>query len=528
MNYFKIGKAADLEGRDKKIYRLLEIFPGFLSWFTILFLIALSYFKPLYVTYFIIAFDVYWLLLVIYLSIHLIASYKEMRRNSAIDWRLKLYDMPPQNLVIKNIDKSIKEITGVNWNDIVHLIILPIYKEGADIIKPSFEAIINSGYPLKSIIIVLAVEERAGQEAIIMSENISRLYSHLFKNFLITIHPDNLEGEIKGKGSNQAWAAKIVKKDIIDRQNLDADKIIVSVFDADTIIYKDYFFILTYKFLTVSFPHRKSYQPIPIYNNNIWEAPFFSRVAASSNTFWQMMQQIRQEKLATYSSHSMTWRALEEIGYWSTSMVSEDSRIYWHCFCFYKGDYDVEPLHYPVSMDVCMDDSLISTAKNLYRQQRRWGWGVENVPYLIFNTLKQWSEIPKGKFINRIFMQLYGFHSWATNALIIAVIGWLPLILGGDRFTATVLSNNLPSITRMLMMFAMSGLVISAILSTLLLPRKPKKYNISRYIIMLLQWIILPVSIIIFGSIPGLDAQTRLIFGKYLGFWATPKRRSVE
>jgi hypothetical protein len=122
-------------------------------------------------------------------------------------------------------------------------------------------------------------------------------------------------------------------------------------------------------------------------------------------------------------------------------------------------------------------------------------------------------------------MQLYGFHSWATNALIIAVIGWMPLILGGDRFNSTVLSNNLPSITRTLMTFAMSGLVLSAILSTMLLPKKPKKYKIIRYIFMFLQWIILPASIIIFGSIPGLDAQTRLVFGKYLGFWATPKSR---
>jgi hypothetical protein len=59
----------------------------------------------------------------------------------------------------------------------------------------------------------------------------------------------------------------------------------------------------------------------------------------------------------------------------------------------------------------------------------------------------------------------------------------------------------------------------------LLLPKKPKKYGFFKYIAMLGQWIVLPVTIIIFGSIPGLDAQTRLMLGKYLGFWVTPKAR---
>jgi cellulose synthase/poly-beta-1,6-N-acetylglucosamine synthase-like glycosyltransferase len=238
-----------------------------------------------------------------------------------------------------------------------------------------------------------------------------------------------------------------------------------------------------------------------------------------------MMQQIRQEKLATYSSHSMSWQALAEIGFWSTNMVSEDSRIFWHCFIYYNGDYRVEPLHFPVSMDVTMDESAWQTAKNLYKQQRRWGWGVENVPYLLFNMIKRWREIPHGVFIGRALVQIYGFHSWATNALIIGVIGWLPMVLGGDRFNASVLSVNLPVVSRTLMLLAMGGLVLSAILSTLLLPPKPAKYSLGKYLSMIAQWLILPFSIIAFGSIPGLDAQTRLLAGKYLGFWVTPKKR---
>lgn len=518
-DYLKIGKAAELSGGDRKIYRAAEILPGFLSWFTLFILIATSYFYPTPVSFFLIAFDIYWLFLVVFLGIHLIVSYRRMKANIRTDWRAKLASLAP-----RKIETGEREIV-IGWQDIIHLVIFPTYNEGLEVIRPSFRALADAGYPPGQMIVVLATEERGGREAQERARIIEKEFGGFFRNFLVTVHPDGIVGELKGKGANQAWAAERVREEVIDREGIDYSCILVSVFDIDTVIYPDYFHVLTHKFLTVRDPYRASYQPIPVYHNNIWEAPFFARVAASSNTFWQMMQQIRQEKLATYSSHSMTWLALSDIGFWSTSMVSEDSRIFWHCFCHYRGDYRVEPLYYPVSMDVTMDETAWQTARNLYKQQRRWGWGVENIPYLVFNTLKMWRELPKGRVVSRILVQLYGFHSWATNALIIAAVGWMPLLLGGDRFHASVLSANLPFITRTLMTFAMGGLVLSAILSTMLLPPRPRGYGFLRHLLMPAQWIILPVSIIIFGAIPGLEAQTRLMFGKYLGFWVTPKKR---
>ncbi len=516
MDYLKVSKATDLQGKDRKLYRILEILPGTLSWGTLIGLTILSYFFPVGVAFFIIAFDVYWLLLVTFLGIHLIISYRRMQANIKINWQQKC-------LTLK--EEQIKNPYIKDWKDVIHLVIFPTYQEGLEVIRPSIQALLNDGYPTEKMIVVLAIEERAGPAARKRARIIEKEFGGKFLYFLTTVHPDNIVGELKGKGANQAWAARQVKKEIIDPKKIDYNRILVSVFDIDTIVYPGYFFCLTYNFLTNKKPYHASYQPVPVYHNNIWQSPFFARVAASSNTFWQMMQQIRVEKLATYSSHSMTWRALIDIDFWATNMVSEDSRIFWHCFCYYRGDYRVIPLHFPVSMDVCMGKNMIETAKNLYKQQRRWGWGVENVPYLIFNTIKHWKELPHKKMISRILVQLYGFHSWATNALIIAVVGWMPLLLGGDDFNNTVLSGNLPLISRTLMTLAMGGLVLSAIISTLLLPPRPKKYGIGKSLVMVIQWIILPVSIIFFGAIPGLEAQTRLMLGKYMGFWVTPKNR---
>ena len=79
------------------------------------------------------------------------------------------------------------------------------------------------------------------------------------------------------------------------------------------------------------------------------------------------------------------------------------------------------------------------------------------------------------------------------------------------------------------MTVGMTGMFVSAVLSTMILPPIPKE--IKWYIrwfkksTVFIQWIFLPVTLIIFGSIPALDAQIRLMLGKYMGFWVTEKVR---
>jgi hypothetical protein len=276
--------------------------------------------------------------------------------------------------------------------------------------------------------------------------------------------------------------------------------------------------------LTAEKPYRSSFQPVPLYNNNIWDAPALSRVVATSGTFWQMIQQERPERLATFSSHSMSFKSLHEVGYWQKNMVSEDSRIFWIFLLHFNGDYQVIPLSYPVSMDANLAPTFFKTAVNVYKQQRRWCWGVENIPYLLFGFLKN-KAMPFGKKLRFALVQMEGFWSLATNPLLIFMLGWLPLVLGGQEFNTLLLSYNLPRITRDLMTIAMFGLVGSAIISLSFLPPRPRGQRFYKKFFMLIQWILIPFTILIFGAIPGLDAQTRLMLGKYMGFWMTPKHR---
>ena len=76
------------------------------------------------------------------------------------------------------------------------------------------------------------------------------------------------------------------------------------------------------------------------------------------------------------------------------------------------------------------------------------------------------------------------------------------------------------------MSISMVGLFLTGFLATKILPPKPQKYHWAKYLIMFFQWLIFPITMIIFGSLPATDAQTRMMLGGRfkLGFWVTEKK----
>ena len=506
--YLKVGRAADFrDKKERKIFRALEIFPGAFSCFTLITIILLSWLKPVWMAIFIIAFAIYWLFRTIYFSFYLNASYRQIRKHEKTNWIKKLEVLPARR-----------------WQDIYHLIIIPRYQESLEIIRDALQSLLENDYPKDKIIVVLTCEARVGKEAEILGEAVKKEFAGKFFRLLITYHPESLPGEIIGKGANDAWGGREAKEKIIDPLKIPYENIIVSDFDADTVVFPKYFSCLTYHYLTAKNPTRTSFQPVPFYINNIWQAPLISRIFAFSGSFWQMMCQERPEKLVTFSSHAMSFRALVDVGFRQINVVSDDSRIFWQCFFRYDGDYRVQPLYYPISMDANVAPSFFRTMKNIYKQQRRWAYGVGEIPYYLFAFWKN-KKIPLSKKIQLGATIFEGHWAWATNSIIIFLLGWLPLVLGGNAFGQTLLSHNLPIFTSRILTLAMFGLVGSAYFSIMLLPSKPPNYGKRKYLFFALEWLLIPIVMIFFTSLPALDAQIRWMLGKYMGFWATEKVR---
>jgi hypothetical protein len=491
---------------DYTKYRLFEILPGFSILFSLISMILLSFYFPLAMIYFIIFFDIYWVLKVLNFSFYLFVAWYRFNKARKMDWSDKMYH------------------ECAEWDTKHHVVFLTLYTESWDVVKSSLQNLAIAIYDPSKFTIVIAGEARKKENYEYILQKARVHFSKCFGEIVGTLHPADLEGEIPGKGSNLHYAERQLKKHI-DKKEWKYENVIVTVFDIDTICDRQYFTYLTYLYCTHPNPTRTSFQPVALFNNNMWESPAILRIMAFGTTFWIMTTLARQDSLVTFSSHSMSFKALVDVGYHEKKIVSEDSRIFYQCYLHYNGNYDVTPMYVPVSMDTVRDDNWWVSVKNLYKQQRRWAWGIEHVPYLLFEFGKKGKSIPLWKKAKWIFLEWEGKWSWSLAALIITILGRLPVWVAPESVRQSALYFNTPHILEKLMLLAMFGLILSAISSIPLLPRRPKTQPKHMYIIMFLQWILLPISMIFISAIPAIDAALHLMVGKYLGFNVSQKKR---
>ncbi len=523
--------------------------PGLQLWTVFFGAVLLSYFRPIWAAIFIVCFDFYWVLKALNVAMHLVAAYKKFRVAVTMDWldfsrRLNNFSefLPflenKQKLAVgstrrKFYGEEIKKIRrlvslgreGGDFENFYHLILIPFIDESFEILDSTLGALAAVNYPKEKMILVLGSEARAGEEAQKVAAQIRQKYENKFFKFFVTVHPDGLEGEIKGKSANASYAVQQILPEL-EKLNIEVNRILVSNFDSDTIVHPQYFARVIFEFLTAEKPYQTSYQPIAIYNNNIWDTPAFIRIVSVSNSFWQFTESSRPDRLRTFSSHTMTLKALIEVGFWRKDIVNEDGFIYWQCYLHYNGDYQVAPLFIPISLDTCLAKTTWQTLINQYKQKRRWAYNVEYYPHLIPKLLKN-----KARFwdkARKLYQYVEGNFNWAAASILISSLGWLPLFLGGDAFRGSVIGYNLPFATKALMTIATGFLIFSVYINLVLLPPRPKKYGPIKSVMMYLQWFLVPLTSVIFGSLPAVEAQTRLMFGRYLEFWVTPKTRKGE
>jgi hypothetical protein len=100
------------------------------------------------------------------------------------------------------------------------------------------------------------------------------------------------------------------------------------------------------------------------------------------------------------------------------------------------------------------------------------------------------------------------------------------LWFGGEKFGREVIAHNLPQVVNWMFRIGGIGMLVSAFLCIVLLPPKPPQYPWRRWVWMALQWLLIPVYYAVLVALPAVDAQTRLMLGKYLTFSVTEKRRA--
>jgi len=519
-------------GKRTQLYRFFEILPALLSYGMLVLLIVLSFVNPLWAAIYLLLLIITVFIKSIGIAFHTVQGHGRLVRAQRVDWHTRLDQLEDPSMsyeAIKNEQSnaydyrnhkenlrlmSADETSYPKPSSLYHAVIIAAYNEAYDVIQPTIESVRNTSYNNKQIILFLAYEERGGADIEATAKRLQKEYSDAFYTFQIVKHPKDMADEVMGKGPNITYAGFELQK-WCKKETIAYDRVIVTTLDSDNRPYPTYFDYVAYEYITQ--PDRKylSYQPIALYFGNIWDAPAPMRVIATGNSFWTIISSMRPHTLRNFAAHSQPLSALVEMDFWSKRSIVEDGHQYWRSYFYFGGNYSVLPIHVPIYQDAVMADTLKKTLVTQFRQLRRWGYGVSDIPYVATHIFTKQRNVPFFEGFAR-FARLMDSHiTLATMAILITFGGWVPLIINPSA-SRDIAAHTLPTVISYIQQVAMVGLFITILLMLKMLPPRPARYKRRRTILMVLQWVLMPVTSICYSAIASLNAQTHLMLGKYL------------
>lgn len=320
-------------------------------------------------------------------------SLTRMRRNLMIDW--------------------IKHIEGFS-KDIIHVILIPVYKEDNKLLYERIVRSINANtYPRENLIIIFVTEFKDRIARTILKE-IKRKYVNVYE----IIHPPETN-IVRGKSSAMHYAGKVLgaiywgrslnivkdtPKGVIEEleklakvigPKIRGKTVIITDVDIDFIFPRKYFAYLTYTYLSMDPRERdlRIFQPGIVLINNLDEAIYFSQVIAVMTTYLSLAG-LLTPTLINFSSYSLSLVLLDRIGYWRKDVIQEDSGLFWKAKMMFGKDFKVTPLFMPLFGDPIFGKSWKATMKSQWNQIVRWAFGVTDIKNIAVSDAPLRRKIP--------------------------------------------------------------------------------------------------------------------------------------
>ncbi|KKQ10029.1 MAG: hypothetical protein US19_C0009G0031 [Candidatus Daviesbacteria bacterium GW2011_GWB1_36_5] len=247
------------------------------------------------------------------------------------------------------------------------------------------------------------------------------------------------------------------------------------------------------------------------------------RLIATGTAFWQLAEMVGSDKYQNFSSLSINLKSLIDIGGWMPDKVNDDSGFYWKAYFHFNGDYKVIPHYLPITADANLDVSLFKTFQNQYLQLKRWAYGVEHIPY-VFKQYFRRTDIDFWNKTDKLLFVVWANLKWGTLALLVTFAGLIiPYI--NPSYSESAVAINLPIVSSWILTIAFMGLFATIFVHEKTVPPRPKNWSIFKKAWSYIQWLLLPVVLVTISTIPAIDAQTSLMFGRYLEFRVTNKAR---
>lgn len=501
-------------------YRFFEMLPGIISWTMILVPFILSFIDVRLAAMFVF----------IYLLINFargmagafraVQGYRAMNQHQKLPWSDMLKELS-MGTVSQNakrpkwhtnvVQRSQTQPILMPPEQIIHAVIIATYKEAREVLEPTIQSVLKSDFNMKQVIFVLAYEERAGESTERLAHQLVDEYKSKFLHAMAVKHPHNIPGEVIGKGGNVTFAARRLQE-YLEANHIDPLRVMVTTLDADNRPDKNYLNALSYVYLVAPDPIHKSYQPVSLYTNNIWDAPAPSRVLATGNSFFNLVVSLRQHALRNFSSHAQPMAALIKTDYWSVRTIVEDGHQFWRSYFRFDGKYRVLPLHLPIYQDAVLAETYVKTLKAQFVQLRRWTYGASDIAYVVDKGFFKPNKVPKPDLLAKTWRLLEGHVTWAVGPILVLFGGFIPSLFHPKSYTA----NELPIIVSRVQTVALVIALVTVFLALKTLPPKPARYKRHRSLFMVLQWVYLPLTSLVYNSFAAFYSQTRLLLGKYM------------
>lgn len=507
--FFKKVEKEFVIKHENGLERFLEILPGSLTWLALTSPIWLSFTLPYAVAYLILIADVYWLFTAFKIAVLILLGYKKMEWAKGQNW---------QKLLRKDFPDE--------WGKYYHLILVPTYQEALYILEPTLNAIINCSYPRNKIFIAVGFESRDDPAKIKQTKDYLKKIEKKVAGIFTTVHPYGLAGEVAGQGSNKNWMINRIAPQL-QKRGVKIDDVFVTTLDADFVIHREFLSGALHKYLSLpaAIRDKRTFTGVFLYHNNYWQTPTPMRLMATGTSLWQLAEMVGSDKYMNYSSMSISLKSLLDVGLWIPDKVNDDNGFYWKAYFHFNGDYKVIPHFLPISGDAVQDTTLLKTFQNQYFQIKRWAYGVEHIPFIVKQYFTK--EIDFWDKTDRVLFKIWGDLKWGFLAIFVT-FGSLLIPLINPQFRASALSVNLPIVSSWILTATFFGLFATIFVHEKTAPKRPANWSLFKKIWSYTQWLLIPLILITISSLPAIDAQTALMFGKKLEFRVTRKTRQLK
>eukprot|EP00392_Amoebophrya_sp_AT5.2_P012226 g12324.t1 len=365
-----------------------------------------------------------------------------MRRESTVDWTFELEDYLAQHEQLAN--------------GLLHFVILPFYKEPEDLLTETIQNMTCASHFLarEYLVLVLAVEDRAGAEDLAKANSLKRKFRHMFLDIVVNVHRANeLPREVAGKSSNVQSAFLGVTRYLSDhfvskeqqkqkealggagaaaapgtsaapggattasggnKRMYDESKTFVTILDADTLLHRQFFPRLTYKGLVEQSAEQRRwsiYQAPQLEYRNSERVHGPIRAQSHGHPIYETGG-IASSSHCNHCSHAcytMTLSLLlsDNVRGWDADVIAEDQHMFIKCLAssywrnleenggqrltIPQSELRLVPLYTPALSYSVHDPDFRTAMAMKFTQSRRHLQAVSEISYLAL----QWFRLSK-------------------------------------------------------------------------------------------------------------------------------------